>query len=148
MDYLLKPIAFERFLKAAAKARDLISLESKGMPDEKVITPSFTEDTLFVKSGFRIVRLNIGHILYIEGLKEYIGIHTLQEKVITLQTLKKTEELLPASRFVRVHKSFLVAFDKIDSIERNSIFIQSKNIPIGETYRESFFTLLQQRNLL
>jgi DNA-binding LytR/AlgR family response regulator len=148
VDYLLKPISFERFLKSAGKARELIALETKTTPTEVITAPSFSGDTLFVKSGYRIVQLNIGQILYIEGLKEYIAIHTLQEKVITLQTLKKTEEILPAGRFVRVHKSYLVAFDKIDAIERNCIFIQSKSIPIGDAYRETFFTLLQQRNLL
>ena len=103
---------------------------------------------LFVKTDYKIVKVVPGDILYIEGLKEYIAIHTSQGKVITLQTMKKMEEVLPRSQFIRVHKSFIVAIDKIDSIERNRIFIKKNIIPIGDTYRDSFLKLLDQKNLL
>lgn len=148
-DYLLKPISFERFLQSAGKARDLIALENKAPVKEipAPATPS-SDDILFVKSGHKIIKLVTADILYIEGLKEYVSIYTPQGKVITLQTLKKMEEALPPGRFVRVHKSFLIAFDKIDSIERNSISIRQKSIPIGDTYREAFLDILKSKNLL
>ncbi|NII26389.1 response regulator transcription factor [Pseudoflavitalea sp. X16] len=147
VDYLLKPVSFERFLKSAGKARELIALENRpGIPE--VATRSAPEEILFVKSGHKIIKVAIPDILYIEGLKEYIAIHTLQGKTIALQTFKRTAEVLPPGRFVRVHKSFLVAFDKIESIERNQVLVRGRNIPVGDTYREAFFSLLRQKNLL
>lgn len=147
VDYLLKPVSFERFLKSAGKARELIALENRsGIPE--VATRSAQEEILFVKSGHKIIKIAIPDILYIEGMKEYITIHTAQGKTIALQTFKRTAEVLPPGRFVRVHKSFLVAFDKIESIERNQVLVRGRNIPVGDTYREAFFSLLSQKNLL
>jgi two-component system LytT family response regulator len=147
VDYLLKPVSFERFLKSAGKVRELIALENRsGIPE--IATGSVPEEILFVKSGHKIIKVAIPDILYIEGLKEYITIHTLRGKTIALQTFKRTAEVLPPGRFVRVHKSFLVAFDKIESIERNQVLVRGRNIPVGDAYREAFFSLLRQKNLL
>ncbi|HEY0771704.1 MAG TPA: LytTR family DNA-binding domain-containing protein, partial [Sphingobacteriaceae bacterium] len=83
----------------------------------------------------------------IEGLKDYISIFTPTERVITLQNMKKMEEVLPAGRFIRVHKSYIISLDKIESIERSRIFIGNKIIPIGDTYRDYFFKLIETRNI-
>jgi len=144
VDYLLKPISFERFLKAVTKA--LHSIQSvKKSEIEKV--PS-AEQALFVKANNRIMKIFLPDILFIEGLKEYITIHTSATKIITLQSMKKMEEILPYSNFLRVHKSFIVAIDKIDSIERNRIYIRKDTIPIGETYKEQFLSAINKQNLL
>ncbi|MDP4262241.1 MAG: LytTR family DNA-binding domain-containing protein [Bacteroidota bacterium] len=148
VDYLVKPVSFERFLKAANKALQLfppLALQE----DKKAGNPvSFNEQVIFVKADYKIIKIALPDILFIEGLKEYIAIHTTKGKVITLQTMKKMEEVLPLSHFSRVHKSFIVARDKIDSIERKRIFIKNNVIPIGETYDEAFFKILNNNQLL
>jgi len=148
VDYLVKPVSFERFLKAANKALQIFP-SSKEVNENKMNRPvPFNEQSLFVKSDYKIVKIILADILFIESLKEYVSIHTIKGKVITLQTMKKMEEVLPVSHFSRVHKSFIVARDKIDSIERKRIFIKTHVIPIGETYDEAFFKLLNNNNLL
>ena len=148
VDYLIKPVPFERFLKAANKALQMFP-SSKEMDENKTNRPvSFSEQSLFVKSDYKIIKIALPDILFIESLKEYISIHTIKGKVITLQTMKKMEEVLPVSHFSRVHKSFIVARDKIESIERKRIFIKTNVIPIGETYDEAFFKLLNNNDFL
>lgn len=138
-DYLLKPVSFDRFLKAVEKARRLWELTTAGTP--AVVAPS--EDFIFVKSGNKIVKINLDDILFIEGLRNYITIHTTGNKrIVTLQSMKTLEELLPSRRFVRVQKSFIVQLSKIDSIERQRIFVGSHVIPIGETFATGFFALI------
>lgn len=144
VDYLLKPITFERFLKAVKKAEALfISVPIQ----QEIIAPINTEQALFVKSDHRIVKIFPSQILFIEGLKEYIAIHTTECKIITLQNLKKMEEVLPEKQFFRVHKSFIVAVSKIDFIERSRVFIGEKIIPIGDTYRETFLAHINYKEL-
>lgn len=140
IDYLLKPIAFDRFYTAAEKARAVFE-----KPNDKPINISAaTPGYIFVKTDSRLIKVNLQDILLVEGMKDYIAIHTVQEKLITLQSMRSMEESLPGPHFVRVHKSFIIALDKIDSIERNRIFIQQTVIPIGETYRESFFSRIEK----
>lgn len=137
IDYLLKPISFERFFSAALKAKDILQPSANALP----ATTSVTEvsDQIFVKTDSRIINVSLAEILFMEGLKDYIAIHTTKEKLITLESLKALEESLPKQRFIRVHKSYIVAIPKIESIERNRIFIGEAVIPIGETYKEAFF---------
>ena len=92
-----------------------------------------------------MVRVELDDILFIEGLKNYVSIYTKTQRIVTLQVMKQLEEVLPPNRFVRVHKSFIVALDKIHSIERQEIFIADRQIPIGITYQEPFFRLLDTR---
>jgi DNA-binding LytR/AlgR family response regulator len=99
-------------------------------------------DYFFVKTEYRIQRVDFRDILYIEGCKEYLKIHTQNEKIMTLLSFKSIEEILPSDNFIRVHKSFIVAINKINSIERNRIIINKQYIPIGETYRDSFLLML------
>jgi len=146
VDYLIKPVSFERFLKASGKALNIIH-----PPEQFQLKPRaalLADQVLFVKTDYKIVKISLPDILYIEGLKEYIAIHTKQEKIITLQTMKKMEEVLPAIHFTRVHKSFIVAVAEIDSIERSHILIKNNRIPIGDTYKEAFLLFLNDKNLL
>lgn len=142
VDYLLKPIAFERFYKAVQKVNSQKQLQQAPEPVSKVVN-----DFIFVKTEHKIQKIYLNDILYIEGLKDYISIFSTTGRIITLQNMKKIEEALPAPGFVRVHKSYIVALDKIESIERSRIQIQGKIIPIGDTYRESFFKLIENKNI-
>lgn len=151
IDYLLKPISFERFLKAIQKANS--RLENNSVVNNPIPEPpkpienktSVIEqqlDFIFVKTEYKIIKLSLSSILYIEGLKDYVSIYTTEERILTLQTMKKMEELLPSNRFVRVHKSYIVSLEKINSIERQRIFIGRNTIPIGESYYKDFIRLI------
>jgi len=145
-DYLLKPIAFDRFYKAAQKVLQQ-KQNSSPLPLPDNLMASTPHNFIFVKTEHKIQKIYLDDILYIEGLKDYISIFTKSERVITLQNMKKMEDALPTGRFVRVHKSYIVALDKIDSIERSRIQITDKIIPVGDTYREYFFKLVDNRNI-
>jgi len=124
-DYLLKPYSFERFLKSIDKVQNDLGLN----------TP---KDYIFVKTEYRMERINFSDILYIEGQGAYLRIVTLKSKIMTLLNFQNMESLLPSDNFIRVHKSFIVAMNKIESIERNIIKIGEQCIPIGLSYREKF----------
>ena len=145
-DYLLKPISFERFLKSTEKIHKKVIRENQ--PDSIVATEySENREYFFVKTEFRVERINFNDILYIEGLKEYLIIYTDEKKILTLQSFKNILENLPSSNFIRVHKSYIIALNKIISVERNHILIKNKRIPIGSTYRKNFFNTLKNRKL-
>ncbi len=152
-DYLLKPIAFDRFYKAVEKVRNQNqkqTIVSTAPAAEVVVAPTSTttkQDFIFVKTEHKIQKIQLDDILYIEGLKDYVSIFTKTERVITLQNMKKMEETLPKGSFIRVHKSYIIAVDKIESIERSRIAIAGKIIPVGDTYREAFFRLIDPKNL-
>ncbi|GAB3938390.1 LytR/AlgR family response regulator transcription factor [Mucilaginibacter myungsuensis] len=156
IDYLLKPIAFDRFFKAAQKAQGIIH-PTANTPVAEVAAPvaaapaqpqdDFSHDFIFVKTEHKIQKVYLHDIMYIEGLKDYISIFTAAERIITLQNMKKMEDALPERHFVRVHKSYIVALNKIDSIERSRIFIGDKVIPVGDTYRDQFFKMIEGRNV-
>jgi two-component system, LytTR family, response regulator len=140
IDYLLKPISFDRFYTAAEKARAVFTKPVENPAPVNLVTPGF----IFIKTDSRLVKVNLEDILLVEGMKDYVAIHTEQDKLITLQSMRSMEESLPPQQFIRVHKSFIIAINKIDSIERNRIFIKQEVIPIGETYRELFFKLIEK----
>lgn len=146
-DYLLKPISFERFIKAVEKVYDGINSQKKVTPVVTVNEAHTHEEKtfMFVKTEYRMQRVDFKEILYVEGLKEYLIVKTITGRVITLQNFKTMEEALPESNFIRVHKSYIVALDKIEYIERNRIKIADQLIPIGDTYRKIFFEKLDQR---
>ena len=100
---------------------------------------------IFVKVETKMVRVELDDILYIEGLKNYVSIYPKTQRIVTLQVMKQLEEVLSPKRFVRVHRSYIVALDKITSIERQEIYIKDRIIPIGNTYQEHFFKLLETR---
>lgn len=145
-DYLLKPIAFDRFYKAVLKVQGQQNQTVQPVQPERPAAGA-APDFIFVKTEYRIQKIYIDDILYIEGLKDYVSIFTAAERIITLQHMKKLEEVLPSGRFARVHKSFIVAIDKIESIERGRIQIGEKIIPIGDTYRDQFFRKIEDRNI-
>jgi len=153
VDYLLKPIAFDRFFKSAQKAQAIIHPTAKqATPIEQPIQQTqpqndFMSDFIFVKSEHKIQKVYLHQILFIEGLKDYISIFTTTERIITLQNMKKMEDTLPSQHFVRVHKSYIVALNKIDSIERSRIRIGDKIIPVGDTYRDDFFKIIDGKNV-
>ncbi len=136
VDYLLKPISFTNFLKAANKVKNLIELTANKQTE---ITEA-TSEHLFVKSEYKIVRIELDEIKYIESQHEYIKIHSINSKPLMTQlSLKSIEEQLPPDRFMRVHRSYIVNLKKISVIERNKIVFDGKiYIPISEQYRENF----------
>jgi len=131
LDYLLKPITFDRFFKAANKAKDYHQLVTKAADP----APS-TADYFFIKCGNKYEKIHFDDILYVEGMQNYVTIYTRKGKYITLLYLKNLEQNLDNKSFIRVHKSYIVSINKIEGIEGNEIFIQSHRIPISRNYRE------------
>jgi two-component system LytT family response regulator len=131
-DYLLKPFTFERFLQGVEKVRHKLA-KSERSPDKNFI---------FIKTEYRLEKVLLNDILYIEGMRDYRSIHTKSKRIMTLQTFKDLEEEISPGILCRVHKSYMVALDKIDSVERDRIRILDKLIPISETYRQQFFALI------
>lgn len=150
MDYLLKPIPFERFVKAVEKvyARFLkdSQLHNKNSRLEIVPLQPNKPDYTFVKSGNKTVKMYFNKILYIEGMRDYLQIHTEDSKIMTLLNFKTIQDLLDPQKFIRVHKSYIVAIDKIDYIESNAIKIREKLIPVSSSYKIAFNALLSQKN--
>jgi len=148
IDYLLKPIAFDRFFKSVQKAQTIIQPAAKVETKVEAAPQSnLLSDFIFVKTEHKIQKVYLNDILFIEGLKDYISIFTPSERIITLQNMKKMEDSLPEKHFIRVHKSYIVSINKIDSIERSRIFIGDKIIPVGDTYRDEFFKIVDGKNI-
>jgi DNA-binding LytR/AlgR family response regulator len=135
LDYLLKPFSFAEFSKSAAKAKK--QFELKRNASEKVDS---NNDFLFIKSEYKMVRINLNDIRYIEGMKEYVRIHLINQKpVMTLLSMKSLEAKLPAETFMRVHRSYIVNLDKINTVERFRIVFDDKfRIPVSNNYKEKF----------
>lgn len=135
LDYLLKPITFDRFCQSANKARDYHELINRpvGPPAPKADPAA---DYFFIKCGSKYEKIYFKDILYIQGTQNYVTIYTHKGKYMTLLYLKNLEENLDSQAFIRVHKSYIVSIDKIEGIEGNEIFIQSHHIPISRNYRE------------
>ena len=142
-DYLLKPFSFERFYKGVLRLYQEQSLRIIPEKQEVKPEPKSGQEYIFLKVGHRIQKVATGDILFVEGMKDYLRIHTAEEKIMTLLNFAKLEELLPSRDFARVHRSFLVAIDKIDHIEKNRIFVADQVIPISDTYANSFYTKLK-----
>jgi two-component system, LytTR family, response regulator len=138
-DYLLKPFSFQRFVQAVNKVMDYYS-QNPNNKDES----SERDGYIFVKTEYRLERIDLDQILYIQGMKDYLRIICKDKKIMTLQSFSKLEENLPSKKFCRVHKSYIVAIDKIKSIERNVIIIADQRIPVSNTYRESFYSRIKQ----
>ncbi|MGF2412988.1 LytR/AlgR family response regulator transcription factor [Ferruginibacter sp.] len=134
-DYLLKPFTFNRFLQAVNKAQENLNQRIT----EKQL------DFIFVKTENRLEKIMISDILYIEGMRDYLRIHTCNKKIMTLQSFNEFEQLIPAHLVCRVHKSYMVAVNKIESIERSRIKIADQIIPVSETYKEAFLQLINSK---
>jgi DNA-binding LytR/AlgR family response regulator len=144
VDYLLKPITFQRFLQAVDKVSS--RLQQPATPVENV-APSAAQPFIFVKDGTKLVKVKWEDILYIEGLKDYVTIHTRQQKIISLQRLKTLEEQLPSEQFIRIHNSFIVALSAIDSVQKNEVHIGQASLPISDSYKKTFRDFIEKNHL-
>lgn len=147
VDYLVKPIPLERFIRATNKAYELYSLRKQKENKNTSHKKEENNDYLLLKVEHNTVKLNYKDILYIEGLKDYLKVFLHEKYILTKNTIKKIEEKLPSENFIRVHKSFIIGLDKIEKIENNRIYIGEKIIPIGGHYKESFFLRINKYRL-
>jgi DNA-binding LytR/AlgR family response regulator len=140
VDYLKKPFSFERFCKAFFKAEELLHLKQAAqkmnpeLPEEK--------EFIFIRSNKKTYKINISEICYVEGLGDYIQVHLANQKIVSNIAMKKMLEILPPKKFIRIHKSFIIAIDKMELIEGNTVIINKKRLPIGNSYRQPFFDFL------
>lgn len=134
-DYLLKPFTFERFIQAVDRAVN-------NLP-KKQAQPS--KNFIFVKTENRLEKISLREIIYIEGMRDYRQIHAAGKRVMTPQTFTELERLIAPNLICRVHKSFMVALDKIDSVEKSGIRIKDRIIPLSETYKQRFFALINHQ---
>jgi DNA-binding LytR/AlgR family response regulator len=146
VDYLLKPIPFDRFLKSVNKAREQFRLRQPGGP-----APSEEAGFMFVKADKKLIKVNFDDIVYIEGLKDYVIIRMELDRVITLQTMKSLEEKLPQQQFQRIHRSYIVNVDKIQALDGAMIEVvlknQTKLLPIGKNYRDEVQRIIDKQRL-
>lgn len=149
LDYLLKPIPFERFVKAANKALEQMQKEKMIQPEKQErAAVSNTNTFFFVKTETRIEKVNAAEVLYVEGMGDYWRIVTKTRRIMTLMNAKGIEEILHEPGFCRVHKSFFVAVDKIEFVERKQIKIGEILIPISDTYQKNFFDLIEKHKMM
>jgi DNA-binding LytR/AlgR family response regulator len=133
-DYLVKPFPFERFLQAVIRVQNKL----------KVDLPDIQQPTIFVRSGYQHIKIFLEDILFIEGVRDYRKINCRDDKkIMTLETFTTLESKLPGNQFCRVHKSFLISLNKIESVEKDRIKIQNKLIPVSEMYRDDFYKLIK-----
>lgn len=143
IDYLLKPISFERFMKAVNKAVEYSNLKNSQLAN-------FTSEYLFVYSEYNLVKIFVSEIKYIEGMKDYIKIYlsNSDKPIITRLSIKTMEEKLPSNKFVRTHKSFVVAIDRIQSLRNSRIKLDTIEVPLSDHYKEHFFKLVGPKIIL
>ncbi|MEX1241021.1 MAG: LytTR family DNA-binding domain-containing protein [Cyclobacteriaceae bacterium] len=143
VDYLLKPITFDRFLKAVDKASQRLSPPAavQEVPVEK------GNPFVFIKDGTKLVRINFDDILFVEGLKDYVTIVTKTQKIVSLQRLKSLEAQLPSDKFIRVHHSYIIAIKAVDSIHKGDVQIGSHLIPISDSYRKAFKEFIERNQM-
>ncbi len=147
VDYLLKPVTFERFLRAIDKVKQRLEPKIPTPASEKT-QPAVDQSFVFVKDGTKLVKVVFDDILYVEGLKDYVTIHTKnRQKIVSLQRLKTLEEQLPAEKFIRIHNSFIVALKAIDVVHKNNVQIGEALLPIGETYKKTFKDFIEQNRM-
>jgi two-component system, LytTR family, response regulator len=148
LDYMLKPISFERFLKGVNRASERILPGYREVENhESKSEPNTEESFFFVKTETRIEKVDASEVLFVEGMGDYWRIVTKNKRIMTLMNARRIEDMLHEPQFCRVHKSFFVALDKIDSIERNRIKISDRLIPVSDTYRNNFFALVEKRKM-
>lgn len=145
LDYLVKPFNYQEFLRAANKAHTWFTMAQA----DKTRTAEVADDAIFVKSDYKLVKILFNDILYVEGLKDYLKIHLVNQPkpVLTLMTMKAIEERLPSSQFMRVHRSFIVNLGKITTIEHYRIIFGSTYIPVAESYKEKFRQFVNKQYL-
>lgn len=145
-DYLLKPITFERFLKAVEK----VSQRMKEKEGGKVVLAASGGDQdefIFLKDGSKLMKVNLSDILYIQGLKDYVKVMTKDKQIVCLQTMKSLDETLPSSQFIRIHNSTIVAFDAIEEIERDKVKIGKNYFSVSDSYKKAFKDFIEERRV-
>lgn len=141
IDYLKKPFSFERFCKAYFRAEEMHLLKLSASNNDVV---EKQRDFIFIKSDKKSIKVNISNIMYIEGLGDYIKIFLNDKKLVTNLSMKKIENLLPGTQFYRIHKSYIISLDKVESIEGNMVKINNTQLPIGNSYRQDFMIHIKQ----
>jgi len=148
LDYLVKPFNYEEFLRAATRALNYVQLAqaSQEAPAAAPVAAAPEEDHIFLKVEYQLVRVALDDILYVEGLKDYVKVHlkSTPKALLSLMSLKAMEDRLPARRFLRIHRSFIVALDKIEAVRRLTVQIGSLTIPVGDQYKEAFSQFLSR----
>ncbi|MRI01189.1 response regulator [Kriegella sp. EG-1] len=147
VDYLVKPIPYHRFIKAVSRAKELLTLKEKPITGNVFSSHGEVNETqkfIFVKSEYESIKISLDEIEYIQGLKDYLKIHirNTNKAVLTLMNFKEILDRLPSNQFLRVHKSFIVNVEYIKTVQRNKIVINDVRIPIGESYKVEFYTIL------
>ncbi|MCB9246084.1 MAG: response regulator transcription factor [Flavobacteriales bacterium] len=144
IDYLLKPISFDRFQKAVKKAEEYFGYQR----DQAIGKPEMEEDFIFVKANQKQIRVSYSDILYIEAFADYVKIYTAEKRIVTLQTMKKMESTLPEDRFCRIHRSFIVGLAHVSAFSGNELEINGVKLPIGKNYKDRFMEYMRSRNIL
>lgn len=147
LDYLLKPVSYPDFLQAANKAQEWFNLIERSQQPEKTEKEEDIQ-SIFIKSEYKLIQIELKNILYIEGLKDYVKIYeeNAPKPIISLMSMKAMEEMLPSDRFMRVHRSYIVQKEKIRIIEHNRIVFGNTYIPIGDSYKQVFQDFLNKRS--
>jgi two-component system, LytTR family, response regulator len=142
VDYLLKPIVFDRFFMAVNKAIN----QQKAQEALEAQEEDSGKDFLFIKSDTRFFKVNLADIRYIEGMRDYIALHTPKQRILTLMSMTNMLKKLPEDRFMRVHKSYIIGLDHITLIQHNRVFIGDKEIPISSSYKDTFLGFVEGKN--
>lgn len=143
IDYLVKPVSFDRFLKAALKAKEYYEMRERNVTEASASSGYF-----FIKADNKLVKISLEDVLYVEGLQNYVSIHTKDKKYITYLTFKSVEDYLPADRFIKVHKSYIIAIDRVNSIEGNEVRILEHQIPISRNLKDEVMEKLLKGKFL
>jgi two-component system LytT family response regulator len=143
VDYLLKPITFDRFLKAVDKASQRVGQPAAPQPAVQDAGSPF----VFIKDGTKLVKVNYDDILFVEGLKDYVTIVTKTQKIVSLQRLKSLEMQLPADKFIRIHHSYIIALKAVDTIHKGEVQIGTQFIPISDSYRKAFREIIERNQM-
>ena len=144
VDYLLKPITFDRFLKAVDKASQRINLPA-AIPDRPASEQG--KPFVFIKDGTKLVKINYDDILFVEGLKDYVTIVTKTQKIVSLQRLKSLETQLPPEKFIRIHHSYIIALKAVDTVHKGEVQIGTHFIPISDSYRKAFKEIIDRNQM-
>lgn len=144
IDYLLKPIAYDRFEKSVSKAQEYYKLKSS----EDVAETNMEEEFIFVKANQKLIKLSYSEIYYVEAFADYVKIFLEDKKIVTLQTMKNMERKLPSETFSRVHRSYIVNRNHVQSFSGSKIEVNGVGIPIGKNYKEPFLNLMRSNNIL
>ncbi len=145
VDYLLKPITLDRFIRAVDKAQQ--RFVPAHHPTVPVHQMPVTQPFIFVKDSTKLVKVRWSDILYVEGLKDYVAIHTRQQKIVSLQRLKLLEAQLPSEHFIRIHNSYIIALDAIDVIHKDKVQIGDVFLPVSDSYRKSFREFIDRNHI-